>query len=98
MVSPKPNETRIAGTVREIRDAGQRPDHVELVLEVERAEDIEGRANLLADTPGQELAVTTDAGDLADLDLQPGERVVVGAEVRGPGAVWSRPRTVQRGD
>jgi hypothetical protein len=98
MVAPKPNETRLAGTVREIRPNERRPDFLELVVAVDCAEDIEGRANLLADTPGQELAVTTDAKDLHELGLQPGERVVVGAEVRGPGAVWSRPQTVRRGD
>jgi hypothetical protein len=98
MVAPKPNETRLAGTVRTIRPDERRPDLLELVVAVDRADDIEGRANLLADTPGKELAVTTDAKDLAELGLEPGERVVVGAEVRGPGAVWSRPRAVRRGD
>jgi hypothetical protein len=98
MVSPKPNETRIEGTVRELRPNERRPGYMELVVAVDRADDIEGRANLLADTPGQELAVTTNAKDVEELGLQPGERVVVGAELRAPGAVWSRPNSVRRGD
>jgi hypothetical protein len=96
MVAPKPNESRLAGTVRQVRPQEERPDYIDLVLEVESADDVEGLANLLAHTPGREVALTTDAGDVADLDLKEGERVVVGAEVRGPGAVWSVPRTVRR--
>ena len=79
MVAPKHNETRIEGTVRELRPNEKRPDFVDLVVDVDRADDIEGRANLLADTPGSELSVTTSAEDVAALGLQPGERVVVGA-------------------
>jgi hypothetical protein len=97
MVAPKPNETRLAGTVRRVRPNQQRPNFSELVVAVDRADDVEGRANLLADTPGGELTVTTDAKEVTELGLQPGERVVIGAEVRGPGAVWSRPRAVRRG-
>lgn len=96
MVSAKPNETSIAGTVRAMRPVEYPAEAVELVVEVDRADDVEGRANLLADAAGEELAVTTDLDDVAELDLQPGERVVLDAEVRGPGAVWSRPRTVRR--
>jgi len=96
MVAPKPNETRLAGTVRQVRPHRERPNLLELVVAVDRADDVEGRANLLAETPGGELAVTTDATDIAELGLQPGERVVVGVEVRGPGVVWSRPHTVRR--
>ena len=98
MVAPKPNKTRLAGTLRRVRPDERRPDFVELLVAVDRADDIEGHANLLAHAPGQELAVTTDAKDLAEPDLQPGERVVVGAEVRGPGMVWSRPQTLRRGE
>ena len=96
MVAPKPNETRLAGTVREIRPIGGQPALRDLVVAVERAEAVEGLADLLSSTPGQDLPVTIDAEDLADLGLQPGERVVLGAELRGPGAVWSRPQTVRR--
>jgi hypothetical protein len=96
MVAPKPNATRLAGIVREVRPNERAPDHIDLVLAVESADDVEGVANLLADTPGQDLALTTNATAVADLGLQPGERVEVGAEVRGPGAVWSRPDTVRR--
>jgi hypothetical protein len=98
MVSPKPNETRIEGTVRDMRRNEQRPEFVDLVVAVDHADEIEGRANLLAHTPGQELAVTTNAKDVAELGLQPGERVVVGAELRAPGAVWSRPNALRRTD
>jgi hypothetical protein len=98
MVSPKPNETRIEGTVQELRRKEQRPEFVDLVVAVDRADDIEGRANLLAHTPGQELAVTTNAKDVEELGIQPGERVVVGAELRAPGAVWGRPNALRRGD
>jgi hypothetical protein len=97
MVAPKPNETRLAGTVRRVRPNQERPNFIELDLAVDRADDVEGRANLLADTPGGELTVTTNAKDVVELGLQPGERVLLGAEVRGPGAVWSRPNTVRRG-
>lgn len=96
MVAPKPNETRLVGTVRQVRPHGRRPNFLELVVAVDRADDVEGRANLLADAPRGELAVTTDAKDVAELGLQPGERVVVGVEVRGPGDVWSRPHTIRR--
>jgi hypothetical protein len=98
MVAPKPNETCIEGTVRELRPNEKRPGFLDLVVAVDRADDIEGRANLLAHTPGQELAVTTNADDIEGLGLQPGERVVVEAELRAPGAVWSRPNAVRRGD
>lgn len=98
MVSPKPNETRIEGTVRELRPNEERPGYVDLVVAVDRADDIEGRANLLGHTPGEELAVTTDAKELEELGLEPGERVAVGAELRAPGAVWSRPNAVRRRD
>lgn len=97
MVAPKPNETRLAGTVRRVRPNERRSDVLELVVAVDRADDVEGRANLLADTPGGELTVTTDAKDVTKLGLKPGERVLIGAEVRGPGAVWSRPHAVRRG-
>jgi len=96
MVSAKPNKARLAGTVREVRADDRRPDRVDLVMTVDRADDVEGDANLLAHTSGQELTVTTDARDLAELGLERGDRVVVDAEVRGPGAVWSRPRTLRR--
>jgi hypothetical protein len=98
MVSPKPNETHIEGTVRELRRNEQRPGFVDLVVAVDRADEIEGRANLLAHTPGQELAVTINAKDVEELGLQPGERVIVGAELRAPGSVWSRPNAVHRRD
>jgi hypothetical protein len=97
MVAPKPNETRLAGTVRRVRPNERRPNLLELDLAVDRADDVEGRANLLAETPGGQLTVTTDAKDVVELGLQPGEQVVIGVEVRGPGAVWSRPHTVRRG-
>jgi hypothetical protein len=95
MVRAKPNETRLAGTVREVRRAGRKGDAVDLVVAVERADEIEGCANLLADTPGQELTVTVDAEDVAEADVQPGRRIVLGAELRGPGAVWSRPKSLR---
>jgi hypothetical protein len=94
MVAPRPNGTRIAGTVRALRPNERGPDYVDLVVSVDSADDVEGVANLLADTPGRELALTSNAADVAD--LQPGERVEVGAEVRGPGSVWSRPESVRR--
>jgi hypothetical protein len=96
MVAPKPNATHLAGIVREVRPNERAPDYLDLVLAVESADDVEGVANLLADTPGQDLALTTDATAVAELGLQPGERVEVGAEVRGRGSVWSRPDTVRR--
>jgi hypothetical protein len=96
MVAPKPNETRLRGVVREIKPSQRRPALVELVVDVEQAADVEGRANLLAGTPGGALPVTADAEDLSGLHLRPGERVVLGAEVRGPGAIWSRPQSVRR--
>jgi hypothetical protein len=97
MVAPKPNETRLAGTVRRVRPNQRRSDVLELVVVVDRADDVEDRANLLAQTPGGELTVTTDAKDVVELGLQPGEHVEIGVELRGPGAVWSRPRTLRRG-
>ncbi len=97
MVAPKPNETRLAGTVRAVRSSERRPEVVELVMAVDRADDVAGRANLLGDKLGEEVTVTTNAQEIADLGLRLGERVVVGAEVRGRHAVWSRPRTVRRG-
>lgn len=96
MVAPKPNETRLAGTVREVRPNERRPELLDLVVTVDSADDVEGCANLLGHTLGQELAVTTDANDVVPLDLSPGERVEVGAELRGPGAVWSLPNSVRR--
>jgi len=98
MVAPKPNETRLVGTVRQVRPDERQPNLLELVVVVDRADDVEGRANLLAHTRGEELTVTTNAKDVAELGLQPGERVLVGAELRGPGSVWSRPHAVRRDD
>lgn len=96
MVAPKPNNTRLTGTIREVRPHERGRELLELIMDVDAADEVHGHANLLAHAPGHELCVTTDAKDVAALDLHPGDRVVVGAEVRGPGAVWARPRGVRR--
>jgi hypothetical protein len=70
--------------------------YVELVLAVEEADDVDGAPNLLGHTVGQDVTVTTEAAHADGLHLEPGARVVVGAELRGPGAVWSRPNDVRR--
>lgn len=95
-MQPIENAAQISGTVRDVRpnDLGER--YVDLVLAVERAEDVGEIPNLLGQTVGHELAITTEAEHVGRLALQPGAPVVVDAELRGPGAVWSRPGGLRR--
>jgi hypothetical protein len=59
------NEARVRGTVRRLRPKdGDR--YVDIDLEVEAIEDIEGRANLLQGRVGEELTVTADATDVSE--------------------------------
>lgn len=95
MVQPIENEARIHGAVRRVHPHDSE-NHVDLVVEVEAVEDVGARPNLLADRLGQELTVTIEADHIAKLGLAPDDRVVIDAELRGPGAVWARPGGVKR--
>lgn len=95
MTQPIENEVRIRGTVREVRP-GPAEDWVELVVDVEAVEDVAGWPNLLRDRAGQQLTITTGADEVSQLGLTAGHRVEIGAELRGPGAVWSRPGALKR--
>lgn len=95
MVQPIENEARVYATVRRVQPKG-RKDYVDLVVDVDAVEDVEGRANLLRDRVGQEVTITTDADLVSTPSLVPGDRVVIDAELRGPGAIWSRPGAVKR--
>ncbi len=96
MVQPIENAAQICGTLLRTRRHERPAGYVDLVLAVEEANEVEGSLNLLGHTVGREVTVITEAEHVDGLKLEPGARVAVGAELRGPGAVWSRPNDVRR--
>ncbi len=84
------------GTLKEVRRHERLDGHVEVVLEVEAVEPVEGAPNLLGHVRGSDAAVTAPASDVGDLGLEPGSPIAIDAELRGPGAIWARPKGIRR--
>lgn len=95
MVRAIENWAELAGTVREVRPHEGIPEMSDLILSVERADDVEGYPNLLADAPGQELAVMIETEKLAD--AKPGERVRCRARRGGLETVIAHPSGLSLG-
>lgn len=91
MVQAIANWARLTGTVREVRPPGDASPMSELVIQVDRADDVEGFPNLLSETPGQELTVAVKTANPGDLGLEPGASVSVHAQRASPDVVIAQP-------
>lgn len=89
MVRAVENWAELRGTVRAIRPRPGVPRMSEVVLAVDEARDVEGYPNLLAEAPGQELAVNVDTESLGD--VEPGARVRCRAQRADPRTVVADP-------
>jgi hypothetical protein len=85
------NWAELAGTLREVRPPDGPSQMSKLVIQVHKADDVEGYPNLLADTPGRELAVAIKTAKLDDLDVQPGAEVRCRAQRASPDVVVAHP-------
>jgi hypothetical protein len=94
MVQAIENWAKLSGTLREIRPPQGDSPMSELVIQVDRADDVEGYPNMLSDTPGRELAVAVRADDPSDLGVEPGASVHVRAQRAGPDVVVAHPDDV----
>jgi transcription termination factor Rho len=75
MVAVIENWSDVIGRVRHIavHDAGS--DHTTIAVDVERVDDVEGFANLLADTQESTVSIRMRDEQLRRLQLQPGDRI-----------------------
>lgn len=89
MVRAIPNWAQLTGAVREIRhlDGGRS----ELVIAIERVDDIPGFPNLLVRFAGNELAVTVRSEALRRAGVRKGDAISVRAQRAGPRAVVAQP-------
>ncbi len=94
MVQAIENWAELAGTVRKVHPPAEESRMGRLVIDVERADDVEGYPNLLAGTPGEELAVAVDPEKLGDLDLSPGSRVRLRAQRAAPNVVVAHSESI----
>ncbi len=94
MVQAIENWAELAGTLREIRPPAGDSPMSELVIQVDRADDVEGYPNMLSDTPGRELAVAVRADNPGDLGVEPGASVRVRAQRASPDVVVAHPDDV----
>lgn len=97
MVQAIENWAELAGTLREIRPPEGTSPLSKLVIQVDKADDVEGYPNLLADTPGRELTVAIKTEKLDDLDVRPGAAVRCRAQRAGPDAVIAHPEEISSG-
>ncbi|HXR30833.1 MAG TPA: hypothetical protein VN752_06800 [Solirubrobacterales bacterium] len=63
----------MGGTVREVKPREGVAQMSDVVLAVDKADDVEGYPNLLTDAPGQELAVGVETEKLGE--IEPGAKV-----------------------
>jgi hypothetical protein len=75
MVRAIENWAELTGIVREVKPRPDVPQMSNVVLAVERADDVEGYPNMLADAPGRDLTVSIETEKLGG--------VAPGAKVRG---------------
>ena len=68
----------------------------ELLIAVERADDVAGVPNLLARTPGRELAVSVPTEAIERLGLRAGEAISCRAQRAGPRSVVAQPASLTR--
>ena len=90
MVRAIENWTELAGTVREVKPRPGVPQMSDVVLAVERADDVEGYPNRLADAPGGEVTVGIETEKLGA--AVPGAKVRCRAQRTGPRSVIAHPR------
>jgi hypothetical protein len=91
------NWADLLGSVREIRPHCGAPQMSELVLAVERADDVEGFPNAFAETPGNELPIAVETGRLEQAGIGRGDRVRVRVERASPSTVVAHPEGLAKG-
>jgi hypothetical protein len=88
MVSIRENWSEITGVVRSISSAPDLKDYMVAQVQVEQVRDVEGFANLLADTVGTELAIYIPADLISTHPLTPGMRITWRVRRGGPHKVF----------
>lgn len=88
------NWAELSGSVREVRHRAA--GRSELLIAVERAEDVAGFPNLLAGTPGRELAVSVATDAVERMGLRGGDAIVCRAQRAGPRSVVAQPASLAR--
>jgi hypothetical protein len=94
MVQAIENWADLAGTVRAVKPAAGESRMGQLVIQVERSDDVEGYPNLLANAQGEELAVAVRSERLDELAPAPGARVRLRAQRASPTVVVAHPESV----
>jgi len=69
------NWSDIFGTVEMLHDAADIKEYVEVQVEVERVETVDGYANLLADAEGQAIGIYVEKQQAQALRVQPGDAI-----------------------
>lgn len=96
MVQAIPNWAQLRGPVRELRglDGGRS----ELIIAVERADDVAGFPNLLARFTGTELAVTVRTEAVERVGVRAGDAISCRAQRVGPRRVVAQPASLMHVD
>lgn len=96
MVQAVENWADLSGTLRDVRPRPGTGDMSELVLRVDRADDVEGFPNLLTETPGRELTVAIRNDALPREPLPSGARIHCRAQRAAPDVVVAHPEGLSR--
>jgi hypothetical protein len=96
MVQAIENWADLSGTLRDLRPRPGVENMSELVLHVDRADDVEGFPNFLAETPGRELEVAIRNDALPPEPPPAGTRISLRAQRAAPDVVVAHPAGLSR--
>jgi hypothetical protein len=92
MVQAIENWADLSGRVLDLRPRQGVPDMSEMVVHVDRADDVEGYPNLLTEAPGEDLAIAVKTDKLREAGLETGAEIHCRVQRAGPGTVVAHPR------
>lgn len=95
MVEIVENWADIEGSVRDAGLASEMPGFVKASVDIERAADVEGFRNLLADSTGAVVTVFVPSALADERGLQPGRRLVARVRKAGPDGTFVHPDHVE---
>ena len=95
MVQIVENWADIVGGVRDVAPAPDLPGFVRASVDLERAADVEGFRNLLADSSGTVVSVFVPSAVAEERGLRAGKRLVARARKAGPGRTFVHPEHVE---
>lgn len=89
------NWADIEGRVNQVVPAADAPGLIEVTVDLERADDVEGFRNLLADSRGSVITVLLPSGIAYEQGLRAGARLVARARRAGPDRTFVHPDHVE---